>query len=301
NQAVRLKIALGKSADQGEIHMSLSGFSDGAQILLNQDDPSDAPWVYSESRKLLWPVRLPDSAPDQILIHKLLTSKETCMRISEASLADNIEEWSDVFEIEADAGIQLPSLTLGRPEFELNMEGSLNHIAASIRAFYGPHEMTLGQNTNDLPESFFPYQDVDRDSKEGRPRYFTRNIQAEKTALHELTGAGFDTPDQQGFLHLRGRKEVLHFHVSVLPRLRNKWRTVIFGERYREIAPRIQAIRPVVEFSDPISGEDWFTCNFEFDTSDGRSPLSEGEVRRLLATGQNQVKKFDDGSLCILD
>ena len=301
NQAIRLKVQLNAIADKNDIRMALLGFTKGDQVLLRQDEPGESPWVYSHTRKQLWPVRLAESFTARSVIHELLATDSMEISVSAVNFANSIEEWSDVFEIERGVKVQLPSISPGRPEFELSMEGSLNHIAASITAFYGAHETVLGQPADERSDSFFPYQDENQDSKDGGQIYFTQNKQAEKTALHELTGVGFTTPDQQGVLHLRGRNEVMHFHVSVIPRLRNKWRSVQFGEKYREIAPRIKAVRPVVELSAPSSGEDWFSCSFEFDTTDERSPLSENEVRRLLATRQNQVKNYDDGSLCVLD
>ncbi|NOX99998.1 MAG: DEAD/DEAH box helicase [Verrucomicrobia bacterium] len=300
-QSIRLKIKLGLADEKSGFRLTLSGFEGGDQVLLQQADIDEAPWIYSRTRKQWWPVRLPESSADRKLLHQLLQSDENGVLISEVMLANALADWSDVFDLETDPEIQLPSLSQARPEFELRMEGSLNHISASIHAFYGKHEITLGKSGDDSLEDVFPYQERDRTSENENNRYFTRNIQAEKTALHELTGAGFDTPNQQGELHLRGRREVMSFHVSVVPRLRNKWKAVHFGERYREIAPRIKAVRPVVEFSDSPPGEDWFSCSFQFDSSDGCSPLSENEVRRLLATGQNQVKKSDGDKLCVLD
>ncbi len=300
-QSIRLKVKLGRTDEKKAFHLTLPGFESDDQVLLQQVDKDEVPWVYSRTRKQWWPVRLPEGPADRQLLHELLESGGNGVLISEVALANSIEEWSDVFELEITSEIQLPSLLRARPEFELQMEGSLNHISASIQAFYGKHEMTLGRSGNDELEGIFPYQEISQTAEGEDKRYFTRNIQAEKTALHELTGAGFDTPDQQGVLHLRGRHEVMKFHVSVVPRLRNKWRAVLYGEKYCAIAPRIKAVRPVVEFSASPPGEDWFSCSFQFDTTDGRSPISESEVRRLLATGQNQVKKFDDGKLCVLD
>jgi len=301
DQSIRLKIHLRKSDKQGDIHMTLPGFADGGQILLQQDDIDIPPWVYSRERRQLWPARLPETRSYLETAHDLMSGAEEGVTVSEIWLASAIEEWSDVFEIEAEPGIHLPSLCPGQPEFELHMEGSLNHISASIRAFYGKHEIILGQGEVDSSDGYFPYQDTDQAIEDTRKRYLTRNIQAEKTALHELTGAGFATPDQQGLLHLRGSNEVMYFHVSVVPLLRSKWRAVHFGDRYRERSQCIQTVRPVVEFTMSSPGEDWFSCNFEFATPEGRSSLSEAEVRRLLATGQNQVKKLDDGSLFVLD
>lgn len=301
DQSIRLKLHLENSDIPGELRMTLPGFSDGGQKLLPQDEPDITPWIYSRERGQLWPVRIPDNRSHLKKAHDLLASTEKGLTVSEIWLASAIEEWSDVFEIEAESDVHLPSLGPGQPEFELHMEGSLNHISATIHAYYGKHEIILGMDEDDSPDDFFPYQVPIQAEGDARMRYFTRNSQAEKTALHELTGAGFATPDQQGLLHLRGNNEVMYFHASVVPLLRSKWRAVHFGERYRERSQAIQTVRPTVEFSSSSSGEDWFSCHFEFTDSDRQTSLSEGEVRRLLATGQNQVKKLDDGSLFILD
>lgn len=302
DQEVRLKLQVSQIGESDRLRLSLPGFADGSQVLLRQSDPDASPWVYNRGQQQLWPVRLPESQASRKMLHGLLEADTMTLPVSEPELATMVTEWSDVFDLEAGPGVRFPELVPGQPEFELYLEGSLNHVTASIRAFYGQHELVPGKAANEESTSFFPYRQEDRHglANKGGP-YLTRNLQAELTALHQLTGAGFSASDQSGRLHLRGRNEVLHFHVSVVPRLRKKWRRVEFGERYRGIAPSIRSIRPVVEFSPAAAGEDWFSCRFEFADAQGQGALSESEVRRLLATGQNQVGETDDGSLLVLD
>jgi len=300
DQTVRLKVQVSQTGKSACLSLSLPGFADGSQVLLSQSDPDVTPWVYNRSQQQLWPVRLPESQPSRKVLHSLMEANAMTRPLNESSLATMIAEWSDVFDLEAGPGVKFPDLLPGQPEFELHLEGSLNHVTATIRAFYGRHELVPGKAASRESESFFPYKEqVGQGKKDGR--YLTRNLQAELTALNQLTGAGFSASDQGGKLHLRGRNEVLHFHVSVVPQLRKKWRRVEFGEKYREIAPSIQAVRPVVEFLPAAPGEDWFSCRFEFANAQGQGALSESEVRRLLATGQNQVGQTDDGSLLVLD
>ncbi len=300
-QAIRLKIHL-SGQDQAKVNLQLSGFSDGDQVLLKNEDGDDSPWVYNDQRQQLWPVRWPENSPSRATALELLAAGEQGKNFDEAWLATVIEEWSDVFEIETAAGFQPPSLAPGRAAFELHIDGSLIHVTASIHAFYGDHELILGLDSEDANESHFPYVGQTSDSStDGRTRYFTRNLQAEMTALRELTASGFSSVDQQGCLHLRGQNEVLHFHVSVVPRLRKKWRLVKAGAKYGAATSHVRAIRPSVTFEAGSQGQDWFSCEFEMEGAQGHSSISEHEIRRFLATGQNQIRKSGDGTLAVLD
>ncbi|MCF6313138.1 MAG: DEAD/DEAH box helicase [Verrucomicrobiales bacterium] len=302
-QSIRLKLHLTQAASSEKVLMRLSGFAAQDQILLKSDDKCEEPWVYHQGRQQMWPVRLPEIESYRETSQHLLNSGEQGLLVSEAWLAKALPEWSDVFEIDSPTDFKLPSLNLGRPEFELQVEGSLQHVRATIRAYYGGHQIILGQSLadDDEAECFFPYLDPTNDENHGGKRYFTRNTVAEKTALSELTAAGFSSVDQQGVLHLRGQNEVLHFHVSVVPRLQSQWRKLVFAERYRTATAHVQAIRPVVSFDSGRVGEDWFSCAFELENQQGATTISESEIRRYLATGQNQVRENEDGSLAVID
>jgi superfamily II DNA or RNA helicase len=175
----------------------------------------------------------------------------------------------------------------GIPAFLLRVEGSLNHLAATLQARYGDHLLRAGE-----PRDRFHY----KEEAGGVTRSRGRNPEAEAAALGRLRTAGFSEPDRKGELILKGERPILRFLGGALPALQREWH-VELGARFTNINETIARIRPRIEVQS--SGQNWFELSVSLGTPEGQT-FSSAEIQRLLQMGQNHVR-MKNGSLAIFD
>jgi superfamily II DNA or RNA helicase len=159
--------------------------------------------------------------------------------------------------------------TAERPRFLLNLEGSLNYLAAKLLAMYGEHVVRAGEG---------------------------ENLSAEREALDRLRQEGFTGPDGKGEMMLKGERAILRFLGAALPGLERAWQ-VELGARFSNINEGIVRVRPRVEVQG--SGENWFELSVSLGTPDGEN-FSSAEIQRLLQMGQNHVR-LKNGGMALLD
>ncbi|MEA3186280.1 MAG: hypothetical protein QOD99_110 [Chthoniobacter sp.] len=167
-----------------------------------------------------------------------------------------------------------------RPEFLLAIEGSLNHLSASLRAAYGSQTFRAGSPENPSAHA-------------GKP---ARNLPAEGDALERLRRAGFSAPSGDGQLTLKGENAIVTFFARDLPGLQREWKVSI-GARFNNVTKSIERIIPRIEITS--SGEDWFDLSFQLATPGGQT-FSASEIQRLLQMGQNHVR-LRDNRLAVFD
>ncbi|HEX4086647.1 MAG TPA: DEAD/DEAH box helicase [Chthoniobacteraceae bacterium] len=148
-----------------------------------------------------------------------------------------------------------PVRAAGKPEFVLQLEGSLNFLAAKLQVRQG------------------------------------RDPAAENAARDRLLAARFSPPNGKGEMVLRGERDILRFLGGTLPVLQREWK-VEFGERLTNINETIAHIRPKVEARG--SGENWFELTVSLASPDGQT-FSSAEIQRLLQMGQNHVRLKNGG------
>ncbi|HEX8312181.1 MAG TPA: DEAD/DEAH box helicase, partial [Chthoniobacteraceae bacterium] len=147
-------------------------------------------------------------------------------------------------------------------KFLLQIEGSLNHLAAELQVRYGEQLFTVETT---------------------RPR---RNPAAEEAALARLRAAGFSGPDAKCQLILKGEPAILSFFAQELPRLQRDWEVTI-GSRFTHVTKEIERIEPRLEIRS--SGENWFDLSVELGTSGGER-FSAQDIQRLLQSGQSSLR-----------
>jgi superfamily II DNA or RNA helicase len=160
------------------------------------------------------------------------------------------------------------------PSFMLDVEGSLNHLAARLESVSGDRRRMLTAG---------PY---------AHP--------AEEFAVRRLLAAGFAPANREGEFVMKGEARVLGFFASELPRFQQMW-TVRVGERFEHVTRDVERVRP--RFDVRGSGENWFDLSVELTCPSGER-FSAAEIARMLQSGQKSVRLrnrkvavFDSGLL----
>ena len=172
--------------------------------------------------------------------------------------------------------------------FSLTLEGSLNHLTARLQRIYSKRVVTVGITRDD--ENWANPDPADH------TRILSRNIEAERLALAELTGYGFLGPDTTGHFVLKGERAILAFFAAGYPKLQQEW-DVTLGSRFAKVTAGIERIAPRVEITS--SGEQWFDLEFDLCTAGGER-FSTTDIQRLLQSGQNHVR-LKDGKVAVFD
>ncbi len=182
------------------------------------------------------------------------------------------------FTIEGELAAQaLEPVELPEPKFSATIEGSLNHLTASVEAIYGERRVTLDATGAALAR-------------------FARNRSAEQSSLERLRACGFSGPDGKGELVLKGEARILAFFASALPRLQREWRVTV-GERFQHVTREVERIEPRVEIHS--SGEQWFDLSYELAATGGER-FSGADIQRLLHAGQSHIRR-KNGKLAVFD
>jgi superfamily II DNA or RNA helicase len=175
----------------------------------------------------------------------------------------------------------------GRPEFHLNLEGSLNYLSAKLQARYADHLLRAGEQRD-----HFRY----KNATDAPGLWRARNLETEIAALDRLHTAGFSAPDAKGEMMLKGERAILRFLGADLPALRREWK-VDLGARFTNIQETISHVRPNIEIR--TSGENWFEISLSLGTPEGQT-FSSAEIQRLLQMGQNHVR-MKSGGIALFD
>lgn len=169
-----------------------------------------------------------------------------------------------------------------RPTVHLALEGSLNHLGATLHFDYAGETVAAG-------ETF-----ALRGNGDSAIRVPDRAT--EDAALRELRSHGFDGPGAGGKFTLKDKDAIARFLAYGFHRLPGDWDTGT-GERFDHALGRVEPVETRMEFTS--SGEDWFGLEVGFSTRSGGAVPRE-EIERLLRMGQT-TKKLSGGRIAVLD
>jgi superfamily II DNA or RNA helicase len=198
-----------------------------------------------------------------------------------------LDAWMDLFESPHPGWLGGLRLTAAAPRFELELEGSLDALDATLSVRYpGLEACPLPDPGEDMP---------------GLPRLTAegwvdaRQPEAEELARRRLISSGFGTVGHRSRFQLRGRDAVMGFLADHLPALRREWR-IREGERFRSAAARVHVLRPEIEEFQGRGGSLSFELSFQT-TAGQRIPATE--LRRILAGGKRRVTLKSGAELII--
>ncbi|HEY1583540.1 MAG TPA: SNF2-related protein, partial [Chthoniobacterales bacterium] len=200
-------------------------------------------------------------------------------------LALELPLWREVAEVELPPGLSLPVVAEAQPIFSLALEGSLQHLHATLRCRYG--DQPVFPPLSD-PQRNFVVRDLPNN------RLLLRNLAAERTALLRLDAAGFSS-GANGF-EIRDAGQIVRFFAFNFPALPRTWE-ISLTPRLEKASGELEPVAPAIEIVR--SGEDWFEMKYSLATATGEAiPLSE--VQRLLRSGQTQLR-LTSGRTAVLD
>jgi superfamily II DNA or RNA helicase len=245
--------------------------------------------------------RLPGSpeGPDwSAKVFRLVKSGRLKLPVGEF-LAD-VETWLDLFEDPRPGWLGELRLAGVRPDFELEIEGSLDALDAMLMVRYP------GLTARPLPPPDEVMAGLPCLAPDGS--LLVRNPVDEEHACLRLLALGFvrggkasgsissvgGCPSSRARFELRGHDAVLSFLADGLPSLRHAW-TVREGLRFAESARRVHVVRPEIQ-ETALDGS--LTFELSFQTNAGNR-IPSSEIRRLLGRG-GRTTKLSNGSELVL-
>lgn len=258
---------------------------DGAAVLRVDLPPESIVLVAGSAQPwLLLGTEFRPVAPGLPPPYHMLLAQEVRLGADQAAgfLQRELPGLSASFEIETPdwGGSSLELEALGKPSkprFTLQIEGSLNHIAAKLEAIYEGKPAVL------------------LSSSAGR-QTFVRDISLEATMLDRLGKAGFSPPAPSGELVLKGESKTLAFFAHDLPWWEKNAKVTV-GARFQHVTRDIERISARLDVKS--SGENWFDIQMELGTPGGER-FSGAEIQRLLQSGQSHLKR-KNGQLAVFD
>lgn len=200
---------------------------------------------------------------------------------------NHLSSWQEWLHFPVDSWLESLHFVQAPAQFELTLEGSLQHLEAQLSVRYGdspPVPPGLGK-VEGLPRLVGDHCEV-------------RDLAKEEKAVGRLSRMGFDVENfSNGRWVMKGESSILDFLTQSLPLLRKEW-TVIEGERFGHVQKQVAVVSPHIEIRG--SGEDWLSFDLKFQTSDGIE-VSAVEVRRLLRAGKGSGASADGRRLVISD
>ena len=278
---------------------------EGAQVVLDLDPGEKRRTLVRWADSLAWVSphrvqRLPGRTsrpewPDQAL----LLAVNGRLKLSLFEFLADLDAWLDLFEPPQPGWLGRLRLTSAQPDFELELEGSLESLDAVLKVRYP------GLSARPLPEPGEILPGLPCLAPDGH--LLARNVSAEDQARQELCTLGFeprsgarvsaqsDSRSNHSRFQLRGHDAILSFIADELPRLRQSW-TVREGERFAAVASRVHVIRPDIQESAHHGGS--LTFELSFQTTGGKR-IPSAEVRRLLRGGKRGVKLASGAELVV--
>jgi superfamily II DNA or RNA helicase len=216
---------------------------------------------------------------------------EAPIRVPRASvpgfMAKELPMLQSLMPVETELSEDLLSLTPATPRFLLEIVGSQTSISATLCAEYGNTKLVVGK------EEVTPVAIPD---EADLLEFQVRNPEAEEAALELLKPLGFRGHRGDMLTSINGKKEVLNFMGTELPRLRRRgWRVDMEG-MIAAFMEQAAFVTPVVHIRP--GGDGFFEVGYEYDTIGGQS-LSESEIQRALNMGEAFVEKR--GQMVLLD
>ncbi len=176
------------------------------------------------------------------------------------------------------------------PEFSLEVEGSLNHLDATLQATYGGKRVvTVGLTPE---KELFTWADEERPAL-----VWGRHLAAERAARERIEKLGFRPAAQAGQFALRGQEAILNFFALSLPALQREWRVRIGARFQRVTEQQVEMVRPQIDIRG--SGENWFDLEYSLVSTGSGERFAAGDIARLLQMGRGHTR-LKNGKLAVL-
>ncbi len=272
----------------------------GDRVRLTLEKPAGLPlmphpggvWAYLPERSVLLPAVKLDAIPKTergVLLEKLTRDQPVIQ--SWKWFFQHAEALENAFRFDVKGLPKMPRIQQVRPRFQLKIEGSLNHLAATLSCVYGDLSVRPGDLSAEIQEAF-PYA-----TAEAPWEWNDRHLLAEKRALERLDAAGFSEPDRNGQQTLRTENAILKFFASVLPKWQCDW-DVTIGERFQHVTRDIERVQPEMR-TVPHAEGGWLDIDIGYATTSDQS-LPRHEIQRLLQVGQSHTK-LKNGRRVVID
>ncbi|MCB1236942.1 MAG: hypothetical protein KDM91_17875, partial [Verrucomicrobiae bacterium] len=208
------------------------------------------------------------------------------LRLDPALAVPVLEALEEFFEVPAETRAGLPEVLV--PSVILDLEGSLNHLEATLRFDYadGARVRPAGSGKAEPVEV-----------AAAPDRVFVTDPAFERRAAARLESLGFAGPDAGGRFALKDKPAILHFFAHGCSRLDPSWKTSA-GERFAHARTKVEPVSATFDFQ-PGGGENWFAMAVEFATPAGEA-IPRQEIQRLLQMGQN-ARALPNGRFAVLD
>ncbi|MGI8889263.1 MAG: SNF2-related protein [Chthoniobacterales bacterium] len=194
--------------------------------------------------------------------------------------------WREMVQVELPPDFALPTVTEATPILVLQIEGSMQHLRATLRCRYGGRPAFPAAQD---PEKRFAIREVKPPG-----RLLVRNLNAESAAVARLERIGF-TRKSEDFL-MDDARVIARFFAFEFPNLPGTWE-VAATSRLEQASRNLEPVTPTIEIVR--SGEDWFELKYSVATATGAG-ISLTEVQRLLRSGQTQTR-LTNGKMAVLD
>lgn len=192
-------------------------------------------------------------------------------------------EFLEVFaELQDHFDVDTLDLVRERADVRIDLEGSLNHLDATLTFTYEDGEHLANADRPPVRE------------KDGR--IYLADTATERAAMADLEAAGFARRDKKGRYVLKDKAAILQFLAHGYPRFQQRW-TTSTGERFDHAIGQVEPISTNMNFRS--GGEDWFALDVDFGTPSGEN-VSRQEIERLLQMGQSS-KQTGGGKIAVLD
>lgn len=212
--------------------------------------------------------------PSAVMLSKLAAGQAVRLGVSE--LFQNLDRWQEWLEFPPDGWLDRLHFIPAEPDIELQLDGSLQHLEATLLVRYG--------DSDPVPPGLGNVRGLPRVSSECCR---VRDLAAEERANLRLAALGFEAADPgHGRWILKGESAIIEFLAGGLSSIKDHWR-VLKSDRFQRIQNQVVLVEPRIEIEG--SGEDWLGFNLKFQASDG-SVISPEEVRRLLRSGRASGK-----------
>lgn len=199
----------------------------------------------------------------------------------------NFDAWLDLLEPPHPGWLGELRLAGAEPEFELELDGSLDALEAVLKVRYP------GQSARPLPEPDQMLPGLPCLAPDGH--LVARHLVAEDRARRRLAALGFEPVSEASRFRIRGREEILGLIADGLPELRQRW-TVREGDRFAAAASRVHVVRPeILETADHGSS---LVFELSFQTTGGKR-IPSSELRRILRGGKRHVKLASGADLVV--
>jgi superfamily II DNA or RNA helicase len=253
----------------------------------------DSTWLYHEGTGTIhpWKVDLREEVGQiakELLIDFRL-GKEVLRPIN--WLPSHLGSLEEYFQVELDSHLaNRYKVVPCSPRFSIGVSGSLQSVLLNVTAVFHETEWKITSQSDP-----FPIQDQQIETL-----FYVRDVDSERVLFELLVEFGFQVDGVTGLFALKGKREVIHFYGSGLPKLSNRY-SVTQTNDWLKATSLLQRISPTVERHNQSGGPpiDWLAMEFRYEAPNGFR-ISRSDALRLIRSGQNSVKG-KDGRHYVLD